>query len=74
MSASGYRSQEPRELDFAAERPAFINDLIELHRQQLGYSDEELSEKVLMINRDEFFRKYHLQDDLNKRPILRIVK
>ena len=48
MSASGYRSQEPRELDFAAERPAFINDLIELHRQQLGYSDEEDTSQPLL--------------------------
>lgn len=74
MSASGYRSQEPRELDFSAERPAFINDLIELHREQLEYSDEELSEKVLMINKDEFFKKYHLQDNSNKEPILRVIK
>ena len=63
-NAAGYRRKEPVELP--KETPSIIQDLINLHLNDLGYSEEELS-KILLSNTDTFV-------DLYMKKRLRVVK
>lgn len=49
--------EEPAETVFPHERPRMLHDLIEIHKNQLGYSISELSEAV-HLNADEFEAKF----------------
>lgn len=57
MSRNGWRLREPAELDFPAEHPTILRDLIALHLNTLRYNTEELSE-VLHIFLPEFRQRY----------------
>nr|MBA2671179.1 ImmA/IrrE family metallo-endopeptidase [Gemmatimonadota bacterium] len=58
LSRRGYLRREPAELDFPPEKPTILPDLIVLHLNDLGYSEEELS-TLFGIYRDEFLAKYN---------------
>lgn len=57
ISARGYRTKEPPELDFPREQPTVVQSLIKVHREGLGYSLEELS-KLLCAYEHELHELY----------------
>jgi Zn-dependent peptidase ImmA (M78 family) len=66
MSSLGYRSVEPAPL--AHEEPTLGRQIIEVHRQEHGYSVEDLVRLAGMPERE--FRDHHLTD----RPLLHALK
>jgi Zn-dependent peptidase ImmA (M78 family)/transcriptional regulator with XRE-family HTH domain len=73
ISARGYRLREPPELDFAAEQPELLDQIIRLHFDALGYTPADLS-KLLSIHEREFRSLYRLGDDGPKKARLTILK
>lgn len=59
MSAAGYRTREPATLDIEQEQPSLINDIISLHRKELGYSPQDLSDLIMMCE-DEMLIEYDI--------------
>jgi hypothetical protein len=51
------KTKEPPELDFPAEEPRTLNDLISLHINDMGYSLGDLS-KLLIMNETELAKTY----------------
>jgi len=52
MSRSGYRRQEPKELDFPPEQPLILPELIRIHLEDLGYKISDLS-RFLHVYEDD---------------------
>ena len=52
MSSMGYRRAEPPELDFRAEEPTILPEIIRLHLEELGYELSDLA-KVLCSTEDD---------------------
>lgn len=46
MAKRGYRTREPRELDIPAEQPSLYREIVDAHRKDLGYDDEELGQLI----------------------------
>jgi Zn-dependent peptidase ImmA (M78 family)/transcriptional regulator with XRE-family HTH domain len=46
MSQKGWRRREPANLDLPAERPTFIQELVEFYQKELRYSPQELSQAL----------------------------
>ncbi|MDI2111797.1 XRE family transcriptional regulator [Commensalibacter nepenthis] len=61
MSKRGYRKNEPVQLDNFKENPSSLNQLIQVHLDQLGYSMEELCEVTNMYE-DELRVMYGLRE------------
>ena len=57
MGKAGYRMQEPPELDIPKEEPTLLKELVDMHIGELGYTPEELSDK-LAFDEDEFKTLY----------------
>lgn len=57
MGKANYRLREPPELDIPQEKPSLLGELIELHLKELGYTVEQLSEK-LAYKAEEFTSVY----------------
>lgn len=57
MGIAGYRLKEPPELDVTQEKPTLLSELIELHLKDLGYTVEQLSQKLALFV-DEFIATY----------------
>ena len=68
MSALGYRREEP--VTLPPEEPGLLQELIRVHREDLGYSHEELAQVVGMLPQ-EFRQAY---SDHEPRPLLRRIK
>jgi Zn-dependent peptidase ImmA (M78 family)/transcriptional regulator with XRE-family HTH domain len=69
FSKAGYRMREPVELDIPVEEPRLIQQILDVHRGRLGYTDSDLS-KLLDCHEDELHRLYGGQ----KTPSLRLVR
>lgn len=67
ISARGYRLKEPFDLGIENEKPSLLNDIIELHKKELAFSDKELIEMLFLLEND--FSKY----GLDTRPKLKLV-
>lgn len=65
----GFRRHEPSELDIEYERPSVLNELINIHLKDLGYTVPELA-KALNMESEEFASWYRLG---GKPPTLRVV-
>lgn len=65
LSMLGYRSNEPVIIE--REQPTLLRDVLLVHRNELGYSDSELSD-LLRLNVNEFRQRY-----LGERPALRLI-
>ncbi len=72
MSKAGYKKREPIELDVSGEQASLLHELIETHRKELEYSEEDL--RMLIPLNDEELWKFYLQDPLHPRPHLKVVK
>ncbi|WP_417481605.1 XRE family transcriptional regulator [Maricaulis sp.] len=53
MSARGYRLKEPAGLDFEPEKATVLEDLLKVHKDALGYSQEDLL-RLFQIHEDDF--------------------
>lgn len=65
MAQAGYRVREPIELP--KELPTLLKELIDLHKEQLQYSDESLAD-LLSLSLEEFEEQY-----LGKKQVLRLI-
>jgi len=74
MSASGYRLREPIELDVPRENTSLINEIIDAHMNDLGFSIDDIA-STLAYHKDEFLDIYTV-DTLQNRDHrnIRIVK
>ncbi len=70
MAKAGYKTREPAELDVQGEQPHLLDKLIEKHRQELGYSIDDLSE-MLALKKEELWLLYLQGRD---RPPLRMIQ
>jgi len=68
MGNLGYKTVEPKELDFEKEKPKLLKEIIDAYLEELQYSEEELSE-LLGLKLHEFARSY-----VPSRPRLRVSK
>jgi Zn-dependent peptidase ImmA (M78 family)/transcriptional regulator with XRE-family HTH domain len=57
LSNAGYRVREPISTDVPPESTTLLNDMIQAHLRQLGYSPSQLADYVLMLEQ-EFKRRY----------------
>jgi len=57
MGKAGYRLNEPPELAIPQEKPSLIGELVELHLKELGYTVDQLSDK-LAYRAEEFASVY----------------
>lgn len=73
MGEAGYRRAEPPELDVASEAPSLLQEIIDVHLSDLGYSIDELA-RLLDCKPETLARDYGIQlTDLGQRPRLRMV-
>lgn len=75
ISARGWRTAEPPELDFEREQPTALPAIIESHLSDLGYTEAELS-KLVRLRESEFNEMYDIQKPLppKENSRLRVVK
>lgn len=57
MSRAGYKQREPAELDFPKEDARLLRDLIDLHRNELGYSVADLG-RLFAVHQRDLMRDY----------------
>ena len=72
ISALGYRRNEPPELEFQAEEPNVLPEMIRLHLEDFGYEIKDLC-SVLHVFEDDLESIHPLPGSPN-RPNLRVVK
>ena len=72
ISALGYRRNEPPELDFPAEEPTVLPEMIRVHLEELGYEIEDLC-SVLHVFEDDL-RNIHPLPGNPVGPNIRVVK
>jgi len=68
LSALGYRTREPEELDIPAETPTLYQEIVSVYRKDLAYSAAELA-RVLDLFEHEARAMYY-----NERRGLRVIK
>lgn len=59
MGRAGYRQREPTELDFPKETPHLLSELVDLHRETLDYSIDDLA-TWFAIHRQELLSTYSI--------------
>ena len=72
ISALGYRRSEPPELDFPAEEPDVLPQMIRVHLDELGYEVEELCSALHVFEDD--LRSMHPLPGNPSSPNLRLIK
>jgi Zn-dependent peptidase ImmA (M78 family)/transcriptional regulator with XRE-family HTH domain len=72
ISARGWRTREPPELDFPHERPTVLNAIIKAHLADLGFTMSELS-RLVPLHEPEFVKMYDLAEEAPSKPRLRLV-
>ncbi len=78
ISANGWKTREPPELDFAREEPIVLPSIIQAHLGELGYSLPDLS-KMLRLHESDIVAMYSAakpkdEPPRNQRVSLRIIK
>lgn len=75
LSSIGYRQREPIELDPAPEKPTLLAELIQTHRNDLGFTKEELG-RLLALNAGELAKLYlnDLPENESSQPIARKIR
>ena len=72
ISSLGYRRSEPPELDFPAEEPKVLPEIIRIHIEDLGYKVEELC-TALHVFEDDLRNMHSLPGNIEG-PNLRVVR
>jgi Zn-dependent peptidase ImmA (M78 family)/transcriptional regulator with XRE-family HTH domain len=67
MARAGYRTREPAELDVAGELPCLLQELVDVHRMDLGYTVDDIA-KMIPLNDDEMSSLYPHPSDIAKKP------
>jgi hypothetical protein len=49
MAKAGYRMREPAELEPDGEEPTLLRELAETHERDLGYTREDMQERLLRL-------------------------
>jgi Zn-dependent peptidase ImmA (M78 family) len=70
MTQVGYKRREPIELDVTGEESSLLYEIIEMHRNELGYSTEDLCQ-ILAINENDLWSMYLKGHDV---PALKLIK
>lgn len=73
LSARGWRKTEPEETQFPREPARLFNHLIELHKNELGYSAADFA-KLLRFDELEIASLYGLDQPKREKPRLHVVK
>jgi Zn-dependent peptidase ImmA (M78 family)/transcriptional regulator with XRE-family HTH domain len=69
LSKAGYKRAEPLEGDIPDERPTLFREMLDLHRQSLGYAPSALAELIFMTPRE--LTAWYMPDEL---PRLRVLE
>lgn len=72
MSAAGYRTKEPPEVDFDPEQPTAFSDILRAHVNELGYTMADF-EAMLHMHADELNKMYAIEKPV-RAPKLRLLK
>lgn len=72
IGSLGYRRREPPELDFPAEAPNVLPEIIRIHIEDLGYQVEELCSALHVFEDD--LRNMHFLPGKTTSPNLRLVR
>jgi Zn-dependent peptidase ImmA (M78 family)/transcriptional regulator with XRE-family HTH domain len=72
ISARGYRLREPPALDFPAEKPELLKQILDLHASALGYEPADLA-KLLCVYESELRDLYGIGDS-EKRPKITVIR
>lgn len=72
MSAAGYRTKEPPEVDFVPEQATALNDILRAHADELGYTMADF-EAMLHMHADELNKMYAIEKPA-RAPKLRLLK
>lgn len=72
MSKAGYRRREPPELDVPREAPTLLQEILDVHVNELGYRPEELA-ALLHVTPSRLRREYGIEELGDTRPALRMV-
>ena len=70
MAKAGYRTREPVELDITGEQPRLLRELVGIHMNNLGYTENDLG-RILPLNESEL-RAWYLDDESH--PSLKLVR
>jgi Zn-dependent peptidase ImmA (M78 family)/transcriptional regulator with XRE-family HTH domain len=76
MGRAGYRTREPAELDFPKEEPSTLQDLVDVHCDELGYTLGDLSQ-LLHWEPREVVQNYQVKSSAfapEDKPRLRVMK
>jgi len=73
VSASGIRKSEPSELNFPAEQPKVIREVLRLHFEDLGYSQAQMLE-ISHIDESDDFDALHFTEVRPRSGQLRVVR
>jgi len=65
MSRRGYRLREPAEYDFPKENPTALQDMLDLHLGEFGYSMEQLAQQ-LTVSLDDVAEWYGRSDKVRR--------
>ncbi|MBV1900799.1 MAG: XRE family transcriptional regulator [Kordiimonadaceae bacterium] len=72
MSKYGYRRKEPSELDFPAEVPTALRDILSMHTEELGYSIQQIAD-LLYLKEAELRQNYPVAEEKVHASGLRLV-
>lgn len=72
ISARGWRTKEPSELDFPHEKPTVLSAIIKAHLSDLGFTMSDLTQLV-PLHESEFVKMYDLAEEGPAKPRLRLV-
>lgn len=72
ISALGYKRSEPPELEFPAEEPEVLQEVIRVHLEDLSYQMDDLCSILHVFEED--FQKYYGLPRKPRKPSLRVVK
>jgi Zn-dependent peptidase ImmA (M78 family) len=73
ISQRGWKTREPVETDFPAERPGLFPRILNLHSNELGYGLPEFS-KLLHLHANDLRHLYGLQEKAGVSSHLRLLK
>lgn len=71
MNKFGYKTKEPVELDIQTEKPANVDEILNLHSQELDYSPEDM-QFLLKLSSEDLYRMYAIGTN-SRKPQLRIL-
>jgi Zn-dependent peptidase ImmA (M78 family) len=72
ISARGWRTREPSELDFPHEWPTVLDAIIKAHLADLGFTMSDLS-RLVPMHESEFVKMYDLAEEPSPKARLRLV-